>query len=214
MGSKVPYALFLAALLAFNAAIFYTAYLASSGSPASDGLYAAFSLTCHQLTSRSLCLYKYDADGHYGIGDCLPLSAFSLSKATVVYYPDKSAFKLPVCSRDTAIYLSMLIGLLLLPFLQPVESEEWPSRWILIAAAIPIAIDGTTQLVGLRESTNFLRLLTGAIIGIVLPFYILPIINSVYSFLRAKLFPQRKAQAAVGKKGAATKRKAERPRHR
>ena len=200
MRSKLPYALFLAALLVFNAAIFYTAYLASTGVPAADGLYAAFSLTCHQLTSRSLCLYKYDADGHYGIGDCLPMSEPSPSKATVVYYPDKSAFKLPVCSRDTAIYLCMLIGLLLLPFFQPIESEEWPSRWILVAAAIPIAIDGTTQLIGLRESTNFLRLLTGAIIGIVLPFYIVPILNSVYYFLHAKFFPKKAGLAAAGKK--------------
>ena len=128
------------------------------------------------------------------------MGAFSPSKATVIYYPDKSAFKLPVCSRDTAIYLAMLIGLLLLPFFQPIESEEWPNRWILVAAAIPIAIDGTTQLVGLHESTNFLRLLTGAIIGIVLPFYIVPILNSVYYFIVAKIFPQKKAAQAVGKK--------------
>jgi hypothetical protein len=69
----------------------------------------------------------------------------------------------------------MLIGLLALPFIGKIDSEDWPSRWILVAAAVPIAIDGTTQLFGLRESDNTLRIITGAIIGVVLPFYLLQI---------------------------------------
>ncbi len=204
-GSRVPYILLLLALLAFNASIFITPYLASQGDQSVGGLYAAFSPTCHQLTSRSLCLYKYDVDGRYSIGDCLPMSTFSPSKANEVYYPEKTAYKMPVCSRDVAIYQAMLVGMLLLPFLWEIEADEWPNRWILVVAAIPIAIDGTTQLVGLRESTNLLRIVTGAIIGIVLPFYLLPLLNSVYCFLQAKFFPKKKglgAARARKKKGA------------
>ena len=207
MGSKVPYILLLLALVALNATIFITPYLASKGDPSAASLYTVFSITCHQLTSRSLCLYKYDSDGHYELGDCLPMSTFSPSKANEVYYPDKTAYKMPVCARDVAIYLAMLAGMLLLPFLWEIEAEEWPNRWILLVAAIPIAIDGTTQLVGLRESTNLLRLVTGAIIGIVLPFYLLPIINSVYYFLQAKFFPQKKGLVVPAAKAGKKKRK-------
>jgi uncharacterized membrane protein len=187
-GSKLPYAIFFAALFLFNFFIFLTPFLAATGNQgAADSLYFAFAPTCHQLTSRSWCIYKSAADGSYSISDCFPTSAFSPSKVTEIIYPGSIAYKLPVCSRDTAIYLAMLIGLIILPFITRIDSEEWPNRWILVAAAIPIAIDGTTQLVGLRESTNFLRLVTGAIIGVVLPFYILPILNSLYIFIQAKL---------------------------
>jgi len=194
MASKLPYYLLLACLIALNGSIFLTAYLASVGDPSSRDLYAAFAPTCHQLTTRSLCLYKYDSDGSYSIGDCLPMSTFSYSRANEVYYPDKSAYKFPVCSRDVAIYLSMLIGLLILPFIQRIESEDWPNRFILLAAAVPIGIDGTGQLLGFWESTNTMRLITGAIIGIVLPFYVVPILNSLYSFMQAKFSGKEKAQ--------------------
>ncbi len=121
------------------------------------------------------------------MGDCLAAPEFSSTKAVEISYPDKIAYKLPVCSRDLAIYLSMLIGLLALPFIGKIESEDWPSKWILLAAAIPIGIDGTSQLFGLQESSNTVRLITGAIIGVVLPFYLLPMLNSLYSFLQEKL---------------------------
>ncbi len=200
---RFPYFLFLAALAAFNALIFITPYLAMQGYDA-QGLYSAFSITCHQLTSRSLCLIK-SAEGGLSIGDCLPTSHLLLTKAEVVHYPDSVAYKFPVCARDVAIYLSMLIGLIMLPFFKPVDSEDWPNKWILVAAAIPIAIDGTTQLVGMRESTNLLRLITGAIIGIVLPFYLLPLLNSIYSFLRGKFAGKKEAAKATP---AAARRKA------
>lgn len=191
-GSKLPYIFFFAALFGFNALYFATAYLASVGNPASDGLYVAFGPTCHQLLSRSYCLYKSDSDGSYSIGDCLQSPELSFSKATEVRYGDKTGYKIPVCSRDVAIYMAMLAGLIALPFLQKIESEDWPNKWVLVAAALPTAIDGFTQLFGWRESTNFLRLVTGVIIGVVLPFYLLPIINSLYSFILEKIAKEHK----------------------
>lgn len=38
-----------------------------------------------------------------------------------------------------------------------------------------MAVDGTTQLIGLRESFNELRFITGFIAGFTVVFYILPI---------------------------------------
>ena len=186
-GSKIPYVFFFAALFLFDFFILLTPYLAVQGNPAADGLYAAYSLTCHQLTSRSLCLFVSKSTGSYSIGDCFPSSELQSTKQNIVNYPDKTGYKMPVCSRDVAIYFAMLLGLIILPFLQKIETEDWPNKWILLAAAIPTAIDGTTQLFGWRESTNLLRLLTGFVIGIVLPFYILPILNSLYVFIKEKI---------------------------
>lgn len=185
--SKLPFAILLLALFLFNFLIFLTPYLASVGDRNSDSYYLAFGPTCHQLTSRSLCLFKSKSDGGYSIGDCFPSSSLSYSRANSVDYPDKVGYKFPVCARDVAIYLAMLIGLLILPFVQKIGSEDWPNKWLLVAAAVPIGIDGTGQLVGIWESTNLSRLITGAIIGVVLPFYILPIMNSLYIFILDKL---------------------------
>lgn len=186
-GTKAVYIAFLLFMLAFNALIFIVPYLASQGSAAAGALYAAFSPTCHQLTSRSECLFISKQSGSMYIGDCMESDLLSYTRTTIVDYGDRIGYKLPVCARDVGIYLSMLLGLLLLPFLQRIESDEWPNKWILVAACIPIGIDGTTQLFGLRESSNTLRIITGVIVGIVLPFFILPILNSVYYSVKEKL---------------------------
>ncbi len=76
--------------------------------------------------------------------------------------------KMPVCARCFGIYSGFLLGTSLYPFL-----KEPPKKWLLILA-IPLALDGITQLAGLRESNNTLRLATGIMLGSVLPFYIIP----------------------------------------
>ena len=181
-GSKFPYAAFFILMVLFNGIILITPYLASQGSSLASGLYEAFSFTCHQMINRSLCLFVPPSDGSFSIGDCTPqIGVYDPSKDTVAQYSGETGYKFPVCSRCMAIYLAMLLGLIILPFLTSIESEDWPNKWILVAACVPIGIDGFTQLFGLRESTNFLRIVTGVIIGVVLPFYILPILNTLYS---------------------------------
>lgn len=95
--------------------------------------------------------------------------------------PSRSFFffehQLPVCARDTAIYAAMLVGGLALPFFIDTKSRKVPPIWIFVLAMIPIGIDGTTQLLGLRESTNEIRIITGGIIGFVIPFYLIPVLN-------------------------------------
>jgi uncharacterized membrane protein len=188
------YAGFAMLLLLFNGLIFYTAYLESQLDPTGELLHAAFAPTCHQLASRSQCVFVSKEDGSYSFGDCMPQGELSYSRETKFDYPGKVGYKLPVCSRDVAIYLGMLLGLLALPLLQKPDSEEMPSIWILAAACAPIALDGITQLLGIRESTNALRVMTGFIVGVVLPFYILPILNALFSAALSTLFPK-------GKKG-------------
>jgi uncharacterized membrane protein len=191
-GSKLPYALFLLFMLALNAAVFYVPYAASRGDPGAPLMYAAFAPTCHQLTSRSYCLFA-SQDGGYSLGDCMKSDELSYSHADVVERGGEAGYKFPVCSRDVAIYLAMLLGALALPFVRKVEGDVWPSPWLLAAACVPIAIDGGTQIIGLRESSNSARAVTGFIVGFALPFYIVPMLNSLYSVLRGKLGKKKKA---------------------
>lgn len=80
-----------------------------------------------------------------------------------------------LCERCLAIYSSLLLGGLLLTLFRgrgvrvPILKMRW---WLL--AMLPMALDGGTQLVGLRESDVFLRLLTGAIFGLMTAWFALP----------------------------------------
>ncbi len=87
-------------------------------------------------------------------------------------------YKFPVCARDLAIYAAMLLGAFLLPFVMKVDTKTVPPLRYFIIALIPIGIDGGTQLIGLRTSTNELRIITGVIAGIVIPFYLIPMLNT------------------------------------
>lgn len=71
---------------------------------------------------------------------------------------------MPICARCTAIYIGLIVSFAV--FLIVPRMTERFARMILYAAAIPMAIDGLTQLAGLRVSTNTLRLETGLILGI------------------------------------------------
>lgn len=157
-----------------NLLIWTTPFLEKMNHPLSSSLYLGFSYICHQLTSRSLCLFED------GIRSCTPQEGvrdLSYSKENVVIRDGKLGYKLPVDSRDTAIYAAMLIGGLVLPFFIDIKSKKIPPLWIFILAMIPIGLDGTTQLLGWRESTNLVRVLTGGIIGLIIPFYLIPVLN-------------------------------------
>ena len=83
---------------------------------------------------------------------------------------------MPVCARCFGIYAGMLLGSLLYPM---ISKGKIPKGWIIFAAAAPLTIDGVTQLVGLRESTNILRPATGLLFGVVIPFYLIPILDEI-----------------------------------
>lgn len=78
---------------------------------------------------------------------------------------------MPVCARCTGIYAGLLIGLLGFWFLRVVS--ERAMRVATFVAVTPLAIDGLTQLAGLRESTNSLRIITGVVAGLAFGLWIL-----------------------------------------
>jgi uncharacterized membrane protein len=73
---------------------------------------------------------------------------------------------MPICARCTAIYGGLLVGTLCSAAACRRLPTERAARYLLFLAAIPMAIDGLTQLARLRESTDFLRLETGLLAGV------------------------------------------------
>jgi uncharacterized membrane protein len=71
---------------------------------------------------------------------------------------------LPLCARCTAVYAGIFVGVLLAHLVSALR--ERTARIIVAIAFVPMGIDGFTQLVRLRESTNTLRVATGLIVGI------------------------------------------------
>jgi uncharacterized membrane protein len=83
---------------------------------------------------------------------------------------------MPICARCTAIYGGLIIGALLASLLP--EMRETTARIVVAAAALPMAIDGGTQLIRLRESTNALRLETGLVAGIAIALWALTAVKA------------------------------------
>jgi uncharacterized membrane protein len=78
---------------------------------------------------------------------------------------------MPICARCTAIYLGLIAGTVVFGLVP--RMNELAARAMAIAAALPMALDGGTQLVRLRESTNELRVVTGLVAGIALALWLL-----------------------------------------
>jgi uncharacterized membrane protein len=78
---------------------------------------------------------------------------------------------MPICARCAAIYFGILLGLTAFAFMR--HLRERVMRVVAFAAVTPLALDGLTQLAGLRESTNELRMATGVIAGLAFGLWIL-----------------------------------------
>jgi uncharacterized membrane protein len=88
---------------------------------------------------------------------------------------------LPVCARDTGGYLGLLIGYIVLLFRRK-EATGPPNLWATLMLSTPMIIDVSTQTLGVRESINSLRLLTGLFFGVsILPLliYVIPLIPGI-----------------------------------
>jgi len=73
--------------------------------------------------------------------------------------------QMPFCSRCTAIWIGMAIGICIALFIKFELNMRFIALFFLFI--VPLFIDGCGQLIGLWESTNFLRLITGLLAGII-----------------------------------------------
>ena len=92
--------------------------------------------------------------------------------------PDRSYFieghKLAVCSRCTGLYGGFAFTLLLYPLIRSLRTTTTPPRIWLLLAVVPLGIDFSLTFFGIWENTHTSRLLTGALLGSVAVFYVVP----------------------------------------
>jgi uncharacterized membrane protein len=128
-------------------------------------LYLVYSPACHQLPDRSYFLF-----GEQPVYVLQELAAANVLEGEGIlerrsYIGDDTlGWKVALCQRDVAIYGALLVGGLLFGALRR-RVPKLPFKFYLIFLA-PIAVDGLSQLFGLRSSTWWLRTLTGALFGL------------------------------------------------
>lgn len=144
---------------------FLAPVLANAGltTPASL-LYSTYSAACHQLPERSYFLF-----GERPFYSLSALEASGLEEGQGFFQRrafrgnDVTGYKIAVCQRDVAIYGSVVLAGLLFGLLRGRIRALSLKAYLLFL--IPMALDGLSQLFGLRESSWWLRTVTGALFG-------------------------------------------------
>lgn len=132
-------------------------------------IYVVYSFFCHQLPDHSYFLF-----GSSWAPSLEQLHAYGMDAGLNLFEQRRfignelAGYKVALCQRDVAIYGSVLAAGLIYG-LQTRGTDRPPRalNWkIYVLLLLPIALDGGTQLVGLRESNWLLRSFTGALFGI------------------------------------------------
>ena len=160
--------------------------LMHAGAPAPARIiYRGYSLLCHQLAYRSIFLFGEQpfyprsaagVEGYLTYGQATGFSEGDSAKerleARAFVGNEYVGYKVALCQRDIGIYLGILIfGLVFGLTRKRIPGLPW-YLWIIIGL-VPIGVDGVSQLISqpplsflpYRESTPFLRLLTGFLFG-------------------------------------------------
>ena len=91
---------------------------------------------------------------------------------------DRSFFifgnKVAVCSRCVSVYTAFLAGVILYPFIRSLENTKLPSLWILLLFALFLFLDAVLDYLDILKNTFVTRSITGSLIGVLLPFYLIP----------------------------------------
>jgi uncharacterized membrane protein len=103
--------------------------------------------------------------------------------------PDRTFYlwgeQMACCQRCFTIYGAMfLLGLLFVALRARIRTPSWRTLGLLVT---PLALDGLTQAVGLRESTTTLRVLTGALFALAGCWLLFPYLETGFAEMRAQL---------------------------
>ena len=157
-----------ATVLLIGGALAAPLLLAAGLTQLSTPIYQLYHATCHQWASRSFFLF-----GQAPFYTQTTLEELGHDAFTFVGDP-QLGWKMAFCERDLAIYA----GLLMFGFLYGARWRGYSLRqltWVgYVVLAAPMALDGFTQLFGLRESTWELRVATGLLFGMASAWFLYP----------------------------------------
>jgi uncharacterized membrane protein len=79
-----------------------------------------------------------------------------------------------VCSRCTGLYAGFAVAAVAYPLVRSFKTTNTPPRLWLILAAVPMAIDFALGYFSIWQNNHLSRFITGALLGSVVVFYIIP----------------------------------------
>ena len=92
--------------------------------------------------------------------------------------PERSFFiaehQFAVCARCTGLYAGFTVATVVYPLVRSLRQTEAPKRKWLFLAAAPLAIDFAVGFFGIWNNTHSSRFATGALLGAVAVFYVMP----------------------------------------
>jgi uncharacterized membrane protein len=127
------------------------------------------------------------AQGHTGFASAI-YKAFSFVCHQI---PDRSfhlaGHQFAVCSRCTGLYAGFAVAALVYPLVRSLKSTDTPPRLWLILAAVPLAVDFALSYFSIWENNQLSRFTTGALLGAVAVFYIVPGLIELFATIRRRL---------------------------
>jgi uncharacterized membrane protein len=152
-------------------------------------LYIVYRPACHQLPERSFFLFGprhlYSLEELRGAG-LVAEGAGPVERQRFLGTPG-IGFKAALCQRDLAMYGSMFVAGLaygLWRLLFPRRPLRPLKLWVFGLLLLPMAFDGGTQLLLLRESNWVLRLITGTLTGVACVWLLYPYLDEAFDDLR------------------------------
>ena len=166
-------------------------------------IYTIYSALCHQLGFRSFFLFGQMSTYPRAIfQQYTGIDPNDLFAARAFIGNTDLGYKVAFCERDVAIYAAVLLGGIVY-MIPGVRRRVGPMPWLayLLIGVAPIAIDGFSQLLSqypynlippfnllpYRESTSFLRVLTGGLFGISNAWLALPYLRVSMDEVRQEL---------------------------
>jgi len=95
--------------------------------------------------------------------------------------------QLAFCQRDAAIVAGAIGIGLLFGLVRRWREVQATSFWLVVVLALPMALDGGTQLIGLRESTPLLRVITGVLFSAGVGWFALPHLHAGFASVGASI---------------------------
>ena len=125
---------------------------------------------------------------HLGVN--VPARVIYLVYSTVCHQIPERAFfvfghQMAFCQRDLALYGAILLAGILYGLLRP-RVKPAP-LWLAVLMALPLAVDGTGQLLRFWESLWWLRVVTGALFGVALVWLVYPYVDQAFRELRGTI---------------------------